>query len=118
MPTFPSQVTPAPLPPTTFPDVVQPARIFIAASSAHSRYVLYDDGKFALQYLQSLGSWQYPGTYQEADGKLTFTFDGRGWSIPGQPDARGVLEGDVLTVSYNSIMQMSDFEDGVYVRTR
>lgn len=117
-PTSPSQVTAAPLPPTTFPDVVQPARIFVAADSGRSRYVLYDEGKFALQYLYSLGSWHFPGTYKEVDGQLTFTFDGDGWSIAGQPDARGVLEGDSLTVSYNVIMQLSDFENGVYVRIR
>lgn len=118
MPTSPSRVTPAPLPPTTFPDVEQPARVFVAANSARSRYVLYDDGKFVLQYLQPLGLRDFPGTYKQPDGTLTFTFTGDGWSVPGQPDARGVLEGDSLTVSYNIIMQLSDFENGVYVRTR
>jgi hypothetical protein len=126
-PTSPSLVTAAPLPPATFPDVVKPARIFVFSASpgypvsgytSESRYVLYDDGAFALQYLRSLGSPLYPGTYKEADGKITFTFDGGGWSDPGQADARGVLEGDSLTVSYNSRMQFSDFEDGVYVRVR
>jgi hypothetical protein len=126
-PTSPHQMQAAPLPPTTFPEVVKPARILVfspsplyraSAYTIDSRYVLYDDGEFALQYLRSLGSWSYSGTYKEADGKLTFTFNGRGWSVPGQPDARGVLDGDTLTVSYNIVMQMSDFEDGMYVRTR
>ena len=30
--------------------------------------------------------------------------------------SRGTLNDESLTVKYNDIMQMSDFEDGVYVR--
>jgi hypothetical protein len=117
----------APLPPTTFPEVDQPARIFVVSPSPkypmsawtlNSRYVLYDNGTFVLEYLESLGSGRYRGTYREADGNLTFTFDGSGWAVAGQPDARGVLGGDTLTVSYNIIMQLSDFDDGMYVQTR
>jgi|SRR5687767_3878958 len=122
MPTTPHPIPAAPLPPTTFPEVDQPSRIFvisptptypISAWTQNSRYVLYDGGTFVLQYG---GAGQYRGTYEEADGKLIFTFDGRGWSVAGQPDARGVLEGDTLTVSYNVVMSLSDFEDAVYKR--
>ena len=109
--------TPAPTPPThipTFPAISQPARVYIGTSS---RYVLYDEGTFALQYSTARNPFfEYRGTYSEANGHIDFSWEG--WSAAGPWGASGTLTGDSLSVTYNSIMQMTDFEDGVYVRQR
>ena len=34
----------------------------------------------------------------------------------GRVGARGTLRGDTLLLRYNRVMNMTDFEDGVYVR--
>jgi hypothetical protein len=96
-----------------FPTVVEPARIYLAANSwpQPSRYVLYDDGRFELQYS---GINDYRGTYTEANGAFTFEWEGR--SAAGPWGATGSLTADALTVRYNLIMQLSDFEDAVYLR--
>jgi hypothetical protein len=59
------------------------------------------------------GIGDYRGGYTETDGAITF--DWEGWSIAGQWGATGTLKNGVLTVQYNFIMQMSDFEDAAYV---
>ena len=110
-------VSPAPTPPTVpaadFPTVAGPARIYLAANSwpLPSRYVLYDDGRFALQYI---GINDYRGTYKEANGVITFEWEG--WSTAGPWGAAGSITDAALTVRYNLIMQLSDFEDAVYSR--
>src|SRR5687768_11605681 len=64
-----------PAPPTTFPPLTGPARTFIfdrqlsypiSHYTRASRFVLYDNGAFALQYA-SLGG-DYRGGYTEANG--------------------------------------------------
>ena len=108
-----SPPVPVPTPPVSdFPPVAGPAQIYLAASSlpGPSRYVLYGDNRFALQYL---GLGEYHGTYKAADGVVTFAWDGGGsWG------AAGSLTDDALTVRYNTAMQLSDFEDATYVRQR
>jgi hypothetical protein len=79
-----------------------------------SRFVLYDNGAFVLQY-SSLGEGGYRGGYTDANGVMTFEWEG--WSVLGRWGASGSLTGDALTVQYNQIMQLTDFEDAVYVRT-
>ena len=111
--------------PRGFPAVSGPARIYVAAVSPSypmhgsplgSRYVLYDDGTFALQYSSAnYPFFEYRGTYQEANALVTFAWEG--WSTAGPWGASGSLSADALAVRYNLVMQMSDFEDGVYVRT-
>jgi hypothetical protein len=78
-----------------------------------SQFVLYDDGGFVMQYL-SIGA-DYRGGYTEANGAVSFAWEG--WSVAGSWGATGTLQGDSLTVHYNSIMQLTDFADAVYVRT-
>jgi hypothetical protein len=78
-----------------------------------SRFVLYDNGAFVLQY-QSLGEGGYRGGYEDANGVVAFAWEG--WSVAGPWGATGTLKGDSLTVQYNQIMQWTDFEDAVYVR--
>ena len=106
-----SNRTPAP----AFPAVTRPAQVYVDANSspAPSRYLLYDDGTFALQYSR-LGL-EYRGTYRVANGVVTFEWEGG--SAAGPWGATGSLNGDALSVRYNLIMQLSDFEDGVYLRT-
>jgi hypothetical protein len=77
-----------------------------------SRYLLYDDGKFTLEYPHV----SYRGTYAEDGSTMIFSWEG--WSTGGPWGATGTIDGDTLTVRYNLIMQMSDFEDGVYQRAR
>jgi hypothetical protein len=38
--------------------------------------------------------------------------------VAGEFAARGTLRGDTLLLRYNRVMHMTDFEDGVYVRSR
>jgi len=80
-----------------------------------SRFVLYDNGAFALQYRTCNCGGEYRGRYTEARGVITFEWDG--WSVAGPWGASGTLQGDTLTVRYNQIMQLTDFEDAAYLRT-
>jgi hypothetical protein len=105
--------------PPAFPSVTRPARIYVAVDlpyySMHgsplaSRYVLYDDGTFALQYASAnYPFFEYRGTYKEANDLVTFV-DGESWTA--------TLSGDSLAVRYTEMMHHSDFLDGVYVRSR
>lgn len=79
-----------------------------------SRFVLYDNGAFVLQYAICNCGGAYRGRYTEANGVITFEWEG--WSTAGPWGATGTLKGDTLTVQYNLIMMMSDFEDAVYLR--
>ena len=72
---------------------------------------MYDDGRFGLEYP---GIGEYRGTYRLIAGLINFLFDGS--SIAGTWDAMGSIRDDVLTVRYNLIMQLSDFEDADYRR--
>ena len=103
-----------------FPSVDRPAGIYDRVTYSFipgsSRYVLYDNATFSLQY--SLAQWglvEYKGRYSRADSLITFDWDG--WSTAGPWGADGILRGDTLIVKYNLVMSWSDFEDGVYVRT-
>jgi hypothetical protein len=81
-----------------------------------SRYVLYDDGTFALQYLGSQGPFEYHGTYTEANAVIMLTWEANQYvAMPWRP-ATGTLTDDFLTVQYDLIMLLDDFENAVYVR--
>jgi hypothetical protein len=118
-PTGPSR--PAAVPPTDRPPLSGPFRTFsfernllhpVAGYTNNSRFVLYDTGAFVLRY----EGGEYRGRYTEANGDIVF--DWEGWSVAGPWGAIGTLKGDLLTVQYNLIMQLSDFEDAVYVLVR
>ena len=117
-PPVPAPSTP---PATSFPPPSGPSRTFVfgrellhpaSGYTSTSRFVLYDNGAFVLQY-PSLGGPGYRGAYQQVNGVITFDWEGAGswW-------ATGTLSGDSLTVRYNDIMRWSDFEDAVYVLMR
>ena len=85
-------------------------------STLTTRYVLYSDGTFVLQYQSPsifVSSFEYRGRYREAEGRITFDFDWNGQ----QQGATAVFSGDSMIVTYNEMMSMSDFENGVYIRT-
>jgi hypothetical protein len=112
---------PAPTaPPTrTFPPLSGPSRTFVFDHelayavrdyTRKSRIVLYDNGAFVLRYD---GIGDYRGGFTESNGVMTF--DWEGWSVAGPWGASGTLEKTSLTIRFNFIMQMTDFEDAVYV---
>jgi hypothetical protein len=118
-PTAPSPRPEPPLGrPPGLPPVSSPARIYESPAPLNyplqpwtqgSRFVLYDDGTFALQYG---GPGDYLGTYRETNGIVTFGWEGS--STAGPWGATGMLGEKTLTVRFNLVMQMSDFEDAVY----
>ena len=88
-----------------------PASYDVSWYTLGSQFRLYDNGGFTLVYPHV----SYRGTYRDVDGVIAFAWEG--WSVAGPWEASGTLQGDVLTVRYNIIMSLSDFEDAVYVRT-
>ena len=74
-----------------------------------SQFLLYDNGAFALVYSSEL---RYLGRYVEEDTILSMTWDG--WSVAGPWGATALRSGERLTVLFNLVMQMSDFEDAIY----
>jgi hypothetical protein len=111
---------PGPPPPIPgFPPVASPAGIYDRISASFipggSRYVLYDDTRFSLQYVRpDWGFFEYPGKYSRSGSLLTFDFDAS--NLAGAWLADGIVSGDSLIVKYNIVMQLADFEDGLYVR--
>ena len=104
-----------------FPPLSGPSRRFVFDhelsypvydSTRRSEFVLYDNGAFVLR--GAVG--QYRGGYSETDGALTF--DWQGWSVAGPWSATGTVAGDSLTIRYNVIMEMTDFQSAVYVLAR
>ena len=79
-----------------------------------SRYLLYGNGVFGLQY--DAFAHVYRGTYQQESATITFRFDGE-WTWD-RGSATGTVKGDLLEVRYSDIMQHSDFENAVYRRSR
>ena len=113
---------PAPAPPSPPPITALPAsgavavydRQTVSVIPGSSRYVIYGEGVFSLEYIRpDWGFFEYRGHYSRADSSIVFSFDG--WSIAGSWLATGIVSRDSsIVVKYNVIMQMSDFEDGVY----
>jgi hypothetical protein len=105
---------------TDFPVPSSPAGIYDRTSPSvfdgPSRYVIYENGTFSLQYVSAKwGFGEYPGRYSRTDSAITFQFDASGGTF-GPWLADGIVAGDSLTVKYNYIMVLDDFEDGVYIR--
>ena len=108
----------APLPPPTqptFPATTGPATIYVEQGSLYgldglTRFVLYENGAFALQFKGSL-PLEFAGRYTRVDSLVTFEWKGASaWG------ATGTMRGDELVVTYNAIMQLTDFVGGTYVR--
>jgi hypothetical protein len=116
-PTAPSAISQPPQ--TNFPPLSGPSRSFtfdhevtyqVSDYTKQSRFVLYDDGAFVLQYVSLRG--EYRGDYTGSNGVITFEWEG--WSSAGPWGATGALKDGSLTLHYNVIMQLTDFEDAVY----
>jgi hypothetical protein len=116
----PPPVAPAPIPSAcAFGSLTQPGRVFAFAAAGApvtpatrcSRFVLYDSGAFELQY--GTGA-VYPGSYQQSGATLDLQWVGQ--SVAGAWHADATLVADTLSVHYNAIMQLTDFEDAVYTR--
>lgn len=119
--------SPTPPPARNFPPLSGASQIFtfdhelshrVSDYTKQSRFVLYDNGAFVLEYANlpicnCRGT--YRGGYTQANGIITLEWEG--WSIAGPWGATGTLNGDTLTVRYDLIMALSDFEDAAYVRT-
>ena len=87
--------------------------------TVRSRYILHNDGSFVLQYNHDGGNEyrigiQYKGRHTQTNNSVSFTWEG--WSAAGPWGATATLRGDTLTVGYNTIMSLTDFEDAVYLR--
>ena len=116
-------------PPPPFPTVAGAVAIYDAGAGLYdelipyhgsnlpSRYVLFGDGTFQLQFSSyRFGIFSYAGRYSRSDSVMTFTWDG--WSTAGPWGSTGTLRGDTLAVRYNVVMMLSDFIDGDYVLSR
>jgi hypothetical protein len=123
-PTAPSTVErvltlPTPIEPAcVFAAVTQRGRVYAfsharfpnpASYTRCSRFVLYDNGSFELQFG---GRGTYSGTYRILGNVVDFTWDG--WSVAGSWGSNATLDDNTLDVRYNTIMMLSDFEDAVY----
>jgi len=109
----------------TFPALSKPGQIYLGSESLYdfyfnshgghllSRYILYDDGTFTLQYVSPRwGFFEYKGWRALAGSTISLEFNANTptWH------ADATLIGDVLAVKYNLDMQFSDFVDGEYVK--
>lgn len=84
--------------------------------SLSSRYVLQDDGRFRLQYLSARhGFFEYLGSYTLETRSVVLAFDAS--NTAGQWIATGTLQGECMTVEYNTVMMLADFLDGKHCRT-
>jgi hypothetical protein len=123
----PSPVVPGP--PPAFPPLTRPGEIYASAADLRdpvvlvqrwgfaSRYVLYEDSTFALQFSSvKTGFLAYLGRYVRTDTVMTFNFNDE--NAAGAWRAVGTLHGDSISVSYNIVMYLADFVDDVYVRSR
>jgi Tol biopolymer transport system component len=117
-------VTPDPSGPTTdfpgprdeFPPLLRPGIIYVqttalgATTLGRTRYVLYEDSTFGLQYASNNASFEYAGKYSQADSLVSFRFDAN----QGTWTAEGIVRADSLIVKYDDDMTLNDFEDAVY----
>ena len=86
-------------------------RVTPSAFPGVSRFVLYGDSTFALQYNRpDFGFFEYKGAYWRADSTIVFTFSASG----GDWYAHAVVRGESLILTFNALMRLSDFEDGEY----
>jgi hypothetical protein len=109
-PVSPNPTAPAPNPPATLGiyDRLTPS-VFVGTS----RYVLYQDSSFALEYVAG-ATYRYPGRFTRSDSLVRFNF-----TVPAASEpwiANAVLRGTVLAIQYNTLMLLSDFENGEYLR--
>ena len=112
-----------PVPPPTVPSNPKPPppvlaifdRVTPSTFNGSSRYVLYKDSTFILEYIGNSYSGSYPGRLARTDSVVFLSFSVN--SIAGPWEATAVLRGEsLLVLRYNLVMQFSDFEDGEYLK--
>ena len=111
-------VTPPPPPPA--PTITGPAVLYQRVSplshGPSDAYLLSSgtDSTFVMIFPGGGTHWAWSGRYgREGDSVLVFRYHAYGTA--GEPAARGTLRGDTLLLRYGGHMQLTDFEDGVYV---
>ncbi len=77
-----------------------------------SRFVLYDNGAFELQY----PNFSYRGAYRDADGVLGFGFYAEAVVEPDWGTMTGLLRDSSLEIDFRVEAEMADFEDAAYSR--
>ena len=107
-------------PPLTGPSVTYlfsgPLSYPVSGFTPRSKYVLYDNGAFALHY-EGI-EFVYVGAYRpDEDGRIYLDFGADG-AASAYSDAWGTLNDGLLEVRYNLLMQHSDFEDAAYKRSQ
>jgi hypothetical protein len=114
----PAPVTP--VAPTQQPPTIAGAAVLyrrvspLSYGSAVSYLLSRDaDSAFTIIFPDGSKSWAWSGRYERADSVLTFHYNAR--SGAGEFGARGIIHGDTLFLRYNVLMQLTDFEDGVYI---
>ena len=98
------------------PEHLYDASISYNGSSLLTRYVLFADSTFQLQFASfRFGVVTSTGQYSRTASTISFS-----WVIGGGPpwDAVGTVRGDTLDIRYSINMQMADFIDGAYVLSR
>jgi len=116
--TRPDLNAPAVRPPSLeFPALTRPGqefRLLVTPTDSRqliTRYVLYDDGTFALQYLDEAKYFgEYVGTYTRRDSTVNLVWDSD------EMIATGTLLGDELRVRYNYFLQLQGWRDETYRR--
>jgi hypothetical protein len=107
-----------------FPEPVKAGQVYAEppglyanyGSQSVSRFVLYDDGTFELQFARGSAPLTFKGRYGRDGSSVKFDWDD--WPTTESWYATGQLDGDRLTVKYSAAMSLSDFEDGTYTRVR
>jgi hypothetical protein len=72
------------------------------------------DRAFVIVFADGRVSGAWSGRYARADSVLVFHYNAS--RVAGELAAHGTVRGDTLLLQYNFAMNMTDFEDGVYVR--
>ena len=106
-----------------FPTLDKPGEVYLSpgglyaflGTSVSTRYVLYDDGTFAMQFVLPGKFYSLGGRYARTASLIDFFWDASTSVSPWS--STGTLTGDQLAVKYNVIMLAIDFEDGTYVRS-
>lgn len=115
-PANPPGNAPAPQPPPLARPRISEIYERMPSTQQESRYVLYEDKTFALQFFGGgdNSNFEYQGRYSRSELLIMFSFyEG---NIIGPWEGSGTLRADSLSIKYNPAMSAADFVDGVYVR--
>lgn len=119
----PSAVPPLPQPGPVaeFPALSRPGAIYNQEGDLYtyanvgllvSRYVLYDDDGFELQFVNASGFFAYIGGYSIINGIVTLNFAES--NSAGPWTATGAFAGDEFKVMYSPVARLAGFVDGGY----